>query len=620
MGDREKILTGTPVRRRLTVDTAASSGQRRINRLSPGLANQIAAGEVIERPAAALKELIENALDAEARTVKISIEDGGVTLMEIQDDGAGIIADDLPLAFERHATSKIRDQEDLAAIASLGFRGEALASLAAVSDLTLASRPRAEDNGWEYAIGREKPLPKSMAPGTIVRARDLFANIPARRRFLRSAATEAAHCLTVVRQATLSQPAVAFSLTTNGREKLRLAKAENLSERLSGLFPELADNLIEVNESAGGMTLSGHIFSPSLVDGGKRIGQYFYINGRIVRDPMLRRAVSDSLREITHHGEPGYVLFLKTPLQGVDVNVHPSKLEVRFAEPRLIFDFIRRALNKSIARPLGVPIRELPVAAPPQLHENTASFDSRRPPLPRPYSPAAGSVNPPPAWRQDFAASSPSPLTGPPPTNLPPLTETGPLVGDQPLGRALGQVHRIYIVAENNRGLIVVDMHAAHERLLYEELRTDEGAAPMQTLLAPIDVPLSAQQAATLAEQADSVLGLVARLADENTAEITAVDSRISRTVDPGLLLSEVLDDLAHDGAGMQAAHRRDLILSRIACHAAVRANDTLSTDEMNRLLRKMEKVERSGTCNHGRPCWQQINRRDLDRLFRRGQ
>ena len=588
----------------------------RINALSPALANQIAAGEVIERPAAALKELLENAIDAGADDITIDIREGGAALLRVQDNGDGIVAEDLPLALARHATSKIRQESDLADVGTFGFRGEALASLAAVADTVIASRTPTQQHGWEYGDRARSPKPAAIPVGTCVTARAMFANLPARRRFLRTPTTEAAHCTDTVVQAAVSAPAVAFFLRVNDRERLRLRPADSLSERLVALFPALADNLLTVDETAGNLSLNGCIFAPALGNSGKRIGQFLFVNGRYVRDRLLRRAVGDALREVAHDGEPGYALFLRAG--DVDVNVHPMKLEVRFGEQRAVFNFVRRAVDKTLAAPLGAPIRnndwmpdnsEPPPTTALQATEPMATVKRQLPP-PLPIAPTTGED-----WRKIFANTVGNPTTTAAESTA---TPTAPL---QPLGRALGQIHDIYIVAENSEGLVIVDMHAAHERLIYEDLKrtADDGDQTMQPFLSPPLVPLTHLQTATLREHQNHLDGVKARLVDDHTAEISAVHTAVVNLVEPSQLLTDILDDMADDGAGAQSEEYRNRVLSSVACHAAVRANRRLTMEEMNALLRRMEHAEHSGACNHGRPCWQQIERRYFDRVFRRG-
>ena len=612
----------------------------RILELPAAVAGRIAAGEVIERPAAALKELLENSLDAGADRIDVFLEKGGAQLIEVRDDGEGVLPEDLPLAFHRHATSKTRAVEDLEAIATLGFRGEALASLSAAAQTSITSRPREQAHGWLFAPGGDSaPAPVAAPFGTKITARNLFADLPARRRFLRTAATEAAHCVVAVQRVALAAPRVAFSLTIDGRPRLTLPPRQSEAERLTDLFPVLQNNLLPASESAGPLELNGAVFSPALGATAKSIGQFFYVNGRFVRDRALKRATSDSLRDLSHDGEPGWALFLTMPPSAVDVNAHPAKLEVRFAEPGAIFEFVRRAVGKAAAKPLGSPIRSHPAPTHPT-H-----------PLPaRPDSPASPDLSDSPpdnfrrgsfgggpsesraldlgksgdspqrsieAWRRMFAGAgedagdfAPSDF---------PLSDAE----DEPLGRAIGMMHDIYIVAENRAGLVVIDMHAAHERILFEELKRacDAGRVRTQPLLSPERAVLSPVQAATLRENTETLaaVGVEARLTGEDQGEVLATPAGVSGRADPAALLAEMLDDLAEFGTSERAAILRDRALSTMACHAAVRANTRLSAEEMNALLRQMERTERSGSCNHGRPCWQQIDRAYFDRMFRRG-
>lgn len=593
----------------------------RIQILPPAVAGKVAAGEVIERPAAALKELIENSLDAGARAVEIFIEEGGAGLLRVRDDGGGIAAEDLPRALMRHATSKIKTEADFSEVRTFGFRGEALASLAAVSEIKLSSRMPDAAHGYLFAPGMQTPRPQPMPFGTAAEARAMFADFPGRRRFLRAPATEAAHCANAAIAAALSSPKTAFQYFANGKPRLDLPAAADYAGRLAAVFPKLKGNMLPVRESAGAFSIDGCIFAPRLGATGKSIGQFFYVNGRFVRDRVLRRAVSDSLRGMAHGGDPGYALFLSMPPAMVDANIHPAKLEVRFMEPRAVFEFVRRAAGKAVSAPLGAPLGAppdaagLPSAAPHAAADSVAKNEvkilgeeKREGGVFLKYPPAnsAAAAD---TWRKMFDAAAES--------AAPPVQ----LFGDAPLGRALGQLHDIYIIAENGAGLVVVDMHAAHERILYEELKTafDRKPPEMQRLLAPLAAALSPLQAAALAEYGGELPGLSAKPRGEQSAEISEVASLIARRCDPEKLLAEMLDAIAAAAAEDHAVAVRDAALSVMACHAAVRANCRLSLDEMNALLRRMEETERSGACNHGRPCWQQIERGYFDRIFHRG-
>ncbi|MGI9337771.1 MAG: DNA mismatch repair endonuclease MutL [Gammaproteobacteria bacterium] len=639
---------------------------RRIIQLPTAVANQIAAGEVIERPAAALKELLENALDAAAVNIECQIRGGGADFLQVSDDGEGIAADDLPRALLPHATSKIRIAEDLASVATFGFRGEALASLASVAELDIASRRADDEHGYVFSPDMKAAKPQAMAKGTIISARKMFADIPARRRFLRAPPTETAHCIAAFQRAAMASPQTGFSAVINDKKRQTLPPGQTLKERIAALFPALhLDDAIGVDEDAAEMRICGEIFAPSQGATAKTAGQFFYVNGRFVRDRLLRRAVSDALRLMSHDGEPGYALFLTVPPQMVDVNVHPAKLEVRFINPQAVFNFVRRAAGKALSAPLGAPVRTPPpINWQPQQHQQSSSApssfargashfpgDSHTPPS---YSPQTAND----AWRQVFADLPPlQAQQGEQPTALLPDD-------DKPLGRALGQIHDIYIVAENSIGLVVVDMHAAHERVLYEKLKRalDGKSLQMQPLLTPERTSLSPTQAAVLQEHGGDLPGLTAKLITEDdapsssskpigaaTAEVSAIAALIAGKADAALLLIEVLDGASEFGfgnfgtpafdntpggesvkaSGGESAGAsdfggavkllRDKALSLIACHAAVRANRRLSREEMNALLRQMEETERSGACNHGRPCWQQIDRAFFDKIFHRG-
>lgn len=587
----------------------------RIRVLPAAVSAKVAAGEVIERPAAALKELIENSMDANAGDIRVRICDGGADLLEVRDDGEGMSADDIPRALLRHATSKITCEKDFTEIRTFGFRGEALASLAAVSELSVASRTADAAHGHILAPGEDKPRPHPMAPGTIISARAMFADFPGRRRFLRAPSTEAAHCANATLVAALSAPQTAFDLNINGRARLSLAPGQTPEERLTALFPKLQDAVREIAESAGALSLTGFVFSPHSGAGGKNAGQFLYVNGRFCRDRLLRRAASDAMRTMAHGGEPGYALFLTLPPTMVDVNIHPAKLEVRFMEPRAVFEFVRRGVAKAFAAPLGTPLgtESLPAPPPPnasreEQNSPAPTFRDTRANAPHapytPHMPVAAAMD---TWRKMFADAPPAPPSA--------------LFGERPLGRAIGQLHDIYIIAENKEGLVVIDMHAAHERILYEELKSayDGGRPSMQRLLMPVQAALSPLQAAALAEHGGELPGVSATLRDAHTAEISEVAALVADKCDPAMLLTETLDSIAESANRDETEILRDKALSSVACHAAVRANRRLSPEEMNALLRKMEETERSGACNHGRPCWQQIDRDYFDRIFRRG-
>ena len=601
------------------------SPPRRIETLSPPVADLVAAGEVIERPAAALKELIENAVDAGANKIDVAIEEGGIKKIEVADDGCGIRPEDLPRAAARHATSKMRVAADLVAIATLGFRGEALASLrAAAAELTIVSRPRGAPDGasigWPGGIARPLAAPF----GAKITARDLFAAVPARRRFLRRPATEAAHCRLALMRVALAEPSVAFSYSVDGRRVFDLPPGD-LDSRLSALFGDVGRGAIPIDEEAGGISLRGRVFSPRLGATAKSAGQFFYVNGRFVRDKFLRRALLDALRGMAHEGEPGCVLFFSLPPQAVDVNAHPAKTEVRFLESSTVFQFVRNALSKSFAKPLGAPIDDDPFARPPAEFVSAAApvasaWSPRRPPdsgLSDPRLRAAALDN----WLRLGGQSGVKadnlfdPAAAAPPPPLPSL-------GEEPLGRALAQLHGVYILAANRDGLVVVDMHAAHERVLYEKLKARDRAGAAQSLLTPARAAVSPLQFAVFTRHQSALAesGLTARAAGEGEIEIESAPAALAAVVDPAALLVETLDELSVFGDSAQAQIAREKILSSMACHAAARANRQLSLDEMNALLREMERTERSGSCNHGRPCWQMIPLRYFDRRFHRGQ
>jgi len=576
------------------------------------LISQIAAGEVVERPASVLKELLENSLDAASTTIQVTLEQGGCKRVQVEDDGAGIARDELPLALSRHATSKIHTLEELESVATLGFRGEALASIASVSHLTIASRT--DDSPHAYAIRAEGPWvgevePNARARGTTVSVSDLYFNTPARRKFLRTEATEFGHCDQTFRRVALAHPDHAFVLKHNGRVSASLRRA-TLGERAAALLGrEFLETSVAVEAAAGPLRVYGLAGSPRIARSRADM-QYFFVNGRFVRDRLLAHAAREAYRELLHGDrQPAYLLFLELDPRGVDVNVHPAKTEVRFRDSRPVHQFVLRA----VAQALAPGAAEAPVA-----YANLAPAIAPRGGEPFQHRAAvqqAFALAQPAADYAAFVASAARPqAVGSASADAP---------GDAaPLGYALAQLHGIYILAQNAAGLVLVDMHAAHERIVFERLRTgfEDGHIERQQLLVPAVFRAEALEVAAVAEHAAALerLGLDIGVIGPNELTVRAAPAALAGGDLPALARA-VLAELREFGAAQVLAARRDELLGGMACHAAVRANRALTPPEMDALLREMEATERAGSCNHGRPTWYQLSLADLDKLFLRG-
>lgn len=611
----------------------------RINLLSQRLANQIAAGEVVERPASVIKELLENSLDAGADRLEIEVEQGGGKLLRVKDNGVGIHKQDLELALSRHATSKISDLEDLENIRSLGFRGEALASISSVSRLQLTSRAAdAEaDNGWKVTLEGQN-MAASLSPaahgqGTTVEVRDLFFNTPARKKFLKTEKTEFTRIDEVVKRMALSRFDVQFSLQHNQRtiHKLIKASTEQEKQRRVGLVcgPAFVENSVCIEMEGPGLRLWGWVSLPTFSRSQADL-QYFYVNGRIIRDKLVTHAVKQAYRDVLFHGRhPAYVLYLELAPSAVDVNVHPTKHEVRFRDSRLVHDFLFSSLHKALAE--VTPSDQFPVGAEPggsvaaasPLTGSNESVDYLQQPdylqqqstlalaesSHRGYANNAWGARPDPqAIQRQMAAFEK-------------LTAVDAEV--PPLGYAIAQLHRIYILAQNKEGLIIVDMHAAHERITYERMKTacQNEKLKMQPLLVPLSIAVS-QSEAECAESQKQVLlsiGIELERAAAESIIVRQVPS-ILRNADIEQLVRDVLSDVLEYGSSDRIQAHQDELLSTMACHGSVRANRQLTIVEMNALLRDMEATERSGQCNHGRPTWVYQSLDELDKLFLRGQ
>ncbi|MGQ0580053.1 MAG: DNA mismatch repair endonuclease MutL [Betaproteobacteria bacterium] len=578
------------------------------------LISQIAAGEVVERPASALKELLENSLDSGASEVVVQLAEGGIRKIRVADDGAGIGAEDLPLALARHATSKIATLEDLERVASLGFRGEALASIAAVSHLSLLSRTKDSVHGWKVdASGGTSSAPEpaaAAAAGTTVEVRDLYFNTPARRKFLRSPATEFAHSEETFRRAALSRPLVRFTLTHNSRAQAHL-HAGSTEERIHAVLGEaFREAAIPVQVDAGNFRLYGLVAQPTY-SRGARDAQYFFVNGRYVRDKLLAHAVRQAYHDVLHHERhPGYVLFLDLDPALVDANVHPTKIEVRFRDARGVHQLVFHALEKALAGTrAGTPPAPQSAPAAAIAHMDTGRLRQSGMEL-HAAEPAA--------FYATLFGSDQSALWSP---------ERAPAALSQdvqhPLGFALAQLAGIYILAQNDRGLVVVDMHAAHERIVYEQLKEalDDERITTQQLLIPATMAASALEVAAVQDNAQtlSTLGFDLAVIAPNAITVRAVPMTLAQA-DAVELARDVLREVTQFGGSRVLAERQNELLSTMACHAAVRAHRSLSLAEMNALLRDMEATERSGQCNHGRPTWFQVTISELDKMFMRGQ
>ncbi len=611
-----------------------------IRQLPDTLINQIAAGEVIERPASVVKELVENAIDAGARRIDIDLEDGGVRLIRVRDDGGGIAPEELLLAVQRHATSKIASLDDLEAVATLGFRGEALPSIASVSRFSIASRRGDDGHGSALPVegGRVGDLaPKQQAAGTTVEVRDLFFNVPARRKFLRAERTELGHIEEWLRQLALARPDVELRVSHNGKPLRRykgdsgvLFSGERLSETLG---EEFLANALQVDhaaplstDSGSDMRLHGWIAKPAY-SRASADQQYLYVNGRAVRDRSVAHAVKQAYADVLFHGrQPAYVLFLEVDPRRVDVNVHPAKHEVRFRDARPIHDFVYRTLHAALAETragiaAGVAGEGLPASASSEMHApsaNGAAYNAGMPQWNRPM-PQTGL-----GLRVDETRAAYTALYAPS-SSPQPAVRPLPEVGDDdvpPLGYAIAQLHGIYVLSETADGLIVVDMHAAHERIGYEKLKTahDSVGLRMQPLLVPQTIAVSAREADTAEREADTlaVLGFEITRSGPQSLMLRGVPGLLADG-EVEALFRDVIADLVEHGESRRVAAARDELLATMACHAAVRANRRLSIPEMNALLREMEATERSGQCNHGRPTWVKFTLGEIDRWFLRG-
>ncbi len=594
------------------------------------LISQIAAGEVIERPASVIKELVENSLDAEARRIDVEIERGGIALLRVRDDGKGIAAAEMGLALLRHATSKIACLNDLERVASLGFRGEALPSIASVSRLTLTSRAALSAHASSVAAqdgAVQAVRPASHPYGTSVEVRDLFFNVPARRKFLRSEATEFQHIARMLERLALSSFGVTFSLTHNGKSVWTLPAASSATERLARVAAicgdEFALHVVELQHERETLRLAGWLGLPTFSRSQSDL-QFVFLNGRYVRDKLLAGAARRAYQDVLFHGRyPAYLLYLDVDPAMVDVNAHPQKLEVRFRDTRLVHDFVFRSLEHALAATR--PTEASPGSAPLDWLAASAQYGGLRGDrAPQPHQarfslPEARASGP--AVDRYRGLLTPSGDHGEPSAVRETLPDTSAVPNDAPLGYAIAQLHGVYILAQTADGIVLVDMHAAHERITYERMKKLlHGENAQQRLLVPQVIkvnPAQADAAEAHAQEFERLGFELTRLAPGELV-LRAVPSLLADRDPTGILL-DVLSDLADEGRSRRVEESIDHLLATSACHASVRARRSLSLPEMNALLREMERTDRADQCNHGRPTWVRLSLADLDRLFSRG-
>lgn len=605
----------------------------RIQSLPTQLVNQIAAGEVVERPASVVKELIENCFDACASQITIDIERGGTQLIKIRDNGCGIFKEDLPLALSRHATSKIANLQDLEHVSSMGFRGEALPSISSVAKLSLISRTDEADCAWKVcADGSEKdfdPQPDPHPQGTTVEVRDLFYNTPARRKFLKTEKTEFSHIENLIKKMALSRFDSGFTLNHNQKQVLNLKPAESLhdkEQRIASIFGSaFIENSVTIDFEASGLQLTGWVGLPTFSRSQQDM-QYFYVNGRLIKDRLVTHAVKQAYQDVLFHGRhPVYVLYLSLDPALVDVNAHPAKLEVRFREGRLVHDFLFRALHRSLAdirpgdeqtnsikieefTPLQVSGTEQPLAVQNRSFSSNVPLQTSLPMKVAEEIQAYAALYPKQEQIQDAGQNQ----------AIPEASE-----GMPPLGFAIAHLHSIYILSETEKGIVLVDAHAAHERVTYERLKQQyhSGIIPSQPLLLPIKIQVSSAEA-DLAEQEHAfftAMGFEINRSGPETIVLRSTPALLAKE-DMDTLIRDILADIVANGMSQRVLEKSNEILATIACHGSVRAKRKLTLDEMNALLRDMEQTERIGQCNHGRPTWIELSKFDLDKFFLRGQ
>lgn len=657
---------------------APAAPRRAIQDLPDELISQIAAGEVVERPASVVRELVDNALDAGATQITVRLLAGGVRLIAVEDDGCGIPREELPVALRRHATSKIRDLQELEHVGTMGFRGEALAAIASVSETSILSRLDGEDKAWllEARSGELRPAPRNR--GTTLEVKELFFSTPARRKFLKSDATELAHCIESVRRHALARPDVGFAIWHEGKlvEQWRAVPLAEGADRTEALARRLGDVLgddfiansiaVQRTSASSGITVYGRAGLPDAARS-RPDQQYCYVNGRFVRDKVLTHAAKSAYEDVLHgHKQPIYALYVEMDPARVDVNVHPTKIEVRFRDSREVHQAIKHAVEDALAAPRAAlladaaqaPLTEANApAAPASLGWQPSTSPTRAPMAPQvqyamPLQEVAGhKVNDLQALWAPLREATPAPSASTAPaaaTGLAWNTASAPATAAQtatesentlaaqppapdspsadttwPLGRAVAQIHGVYILAENAQGMVVVDMHAAHERIVYERLKAQLGndqPIASQPLLIPATFAATQQEVATAEAHADTlrVLGLEVVPFSPKTLAVRAVPATLAQG-DAVELARSVLAELEQQDASGVIQRARNEILATMACHGAVRANRRLTLDEMNALLRQMETTERSDQCNHGRPTWRQLSMKELDGLFLRG-
>ena len=592
----------------------------RIHALPSQLINQIAAGEVVERPASVVKELLENSLDAGASRIEIDVEQGGIKLIRIRDNGCGILKDDLQLALSRHATSKIDSLQALEQVSTLGFRGEALPSIASVSRLTMVSRQQEAESAWSVngSNDESEPAPAAHPVGTTIEVRDLFYNTPARRKFLKTERTEFGHIDALIKRIALSRFDVGFVLRHNQKEILSLTQATTNGERAARVSKILGaaflENSLYIERDAAGMQLYGWIGNPTF-NRSQADMQYFYVNNRMVRDKVVSHGVRQAYQDVLYHGRhPAYVLFMHLNPALVDVNVHPAKYEVRFRESRQVHDFIFRTLQKGLAETVLQQQSDSSGQIPAEVQ---IPFDQPNSPTQASFEPRSLNLQVAESrggYQASFQAQQPQSEAE---------TEVSGHSGMPPLGFALAQLQGVYILAQNASGLVLVDMHAAHERIVYERFKQsfEDAGITAQPLLVPLTVAVSDIEA-ELAEKSAELLAELGLEVDRLDREKLVVRSipAILQGADPEQLLRDLLSDMVEHGTSQRIRQEINAVLAGMACHGSVRANRKLTQDEMNALLRDMEKTERIGQCNHGRPTWVQLSMDELDRLFLRGQ
>jgi DNA mismatch repair protein MutL len=639
----------------------ATQPPRAIRELPDELISQIAAGEVVERPASVVRELVDNALDAGATQITLRLLAGGVRLISVEDNGVGIPANELPVALKRHATSKITSLTELESVGTMGFRGEALAAIQSVSELSVLSRTAAQDSAM-LLDGRSGELqPAARAQGTTVEVKELFYSTPARRKFLKTDNTELAHCVEAVRRHALTRPEVGFAIWHEGKlveqwraqaidassgEDLNVQHQRSLDRRLADVLgDDFLDNSVAVHYQSGNVTVVGRAGIPDAARS-RADHQFAYVNGRYVRDKVITHAARSAYEDVLHgHRQPIYALYVEIEPTRVDVNVHPTKIEVRFRDGREVHQAVRHAVENALAVPRANMLmanalqnHELPMAG--TFGSNGTSGSTNA--LGAPSSPTWHNAN----WQQAAMPLAGTRVTdvgalwqSSPRTGLPaqeqstqnfataaasntPSANPSPAPETWPLGKAIAQLHGVYILAENAQGLVLVDMHAAHERIVYEQLKMqiDAQRISSQPLLIPATFPASAQEVATAEACAEALqeLGLEISTLSSKTLAVRAVPSTLAQG-DAVTLARSVLAELSQHDASTVVQRARNELLATMACHGAVRANRKLTIDEMNGLLRQMEVTERSDQCNHGRPTWRQLSMRELDALFLRG-